>query len=527
MATRVRSRARGRRRLPTEWVLDPPQTGGRHRLREAYGTADLVVLGLGVTIGGGIYSLAAEEAAGTAGPAVIVSFVVGAVVCMLTALSYAELASALPAAGSSYTFTYVAFGEVWAWLVGWAFLCEMLLATAVIARLWADHALETLSILGAAVPEGVASFAGTAARFDVLAVGVLVLLAGMVIIGGRMSVRFVWIAVVAKLAIIMTIVVVGAQFIDPANYTPFVPEAQPVSGDGGSDPTVLQWLLGGTPDVFGVSGIFLAVPAIVFAYLGFDIMSTAAEETRYPRRSAPRGILFTLIAATVLYLGMAVVMVGMRPHTKLGGPAPLPAAFRGVGADNIASVVAPGALLALTTVLLVLIIGQTRLITSMARDGLLPQSLSRLSRAFRAPARAASLILVAAVVLCLLVPIFDLVGMVFAGATFCFLFVSAAVISLRRRRPDLPRGFRVPLVPWLPLVAMAGVGWVMLHLSVAAWLQFAVWLGAGLVVYLVYGRRRSRVARLLTPRRGMAAAPPRTNVSAGTAGSVGPWGSAG
>lgn len=525
MATRVRSRARGRRRLPTEWVLDAPQTGGRHRLREAFGTADLVVLGLGVTIGGGIYSLAAEQAAGTAGPAVIVSFLVAAVVCLLTALSYAELASTLPAAGSAYTFTYVAFGEARAWLVGWAFLCEMLLATAVIARLWADHALETVADLGVAVPEMVATYSGTAATYDLLAVAVLVLFAGTVILGGRMTARFVWVAVVAKVAILLTIIVVGAQFVDTGNYTPFVPEAKPVP-DGGGGGTVLQKLLGGAPEVFGVSGILLAAPVIAFSFFGFDIMSTATEETRNPRRSAPRGILYTLLAATVLYLGVAVVMVGMRPYSDLGGQAPLASAFNAVGADNVGSVVGPGALLAFTTVLLVLFIGLTRLVMSMGRDGLLPESLSRLSRRLRSPARAAALVALASVALCLFVPIFDLVDMVVAGTTFCFVFVSAAVISLRRRRPDLPRGFRVPLVPWVPLLAIASVVYLMLNLQVRIWAYFGVWLLAGLLLYLAYGRRRSRVARLLTPRKGAYAGSHRSRVSAGT-GSVGPWGSAG
>ncbi|MGH8868909.1 MAG: APC family permease [Actinomycetes bacterium] len=500
MATRVHAPVLRGRRLPTEWVLDPPQTGARHRLRTVFGRADLVVLGLGVTIGAGIFSLAGQQAAGTAGPAVLVSFCIAAFVCLLSALSYAEMASALPAAGSAYTFTYVSLGEVWAWLVGWAFLLEMLLATAVIARVWSEYALATLDGFGVVLPPALDGYVGTDARVDVLAIATLLGLAVLVVVGGRLSVRVLWGLVLAKVAILLFVIGAGATHVNTANYTPFVPESQPLPVDQ-SDPTVLQVLLGGSPDAFGVTGVFLAVPVIVFAFLGFDIIATAAEETRHPQRDVPVGILRTVLLTTLLYLGVSGVLLGMQPHTDLGVAAPVSAAFRAVGADRYAQVVEPGALIGLTTVMLVLLIGLTRLAMSMARDGLIPAGLGRVSQRFRSPARAALVVSLATVTLTL-APVLQLAELVSVGSLFAFVFVSLSVIVLRRRRPDLPRLFRVKMVPFLPLLAILSTLWVMLHLHVEAWLYFGFWMAGGLLLYLVYGRRRSRVARLMAPRRG-------------------------
>ena len=356
------------RRLPVEDALAPRQVG-RHRLRVAFRRSDLVVLGLGVTIGAGIFSLAGQQAAVNAGPGVLLAFVIAAVACLLAALCYAELSSTLPVAGSAYTFTYVIFGEVWGWLIGWALLLELLLAVAVVARVWSQYAVATLDDFGVSLSGGWQDVAGFDADHDLVAAAVIVLLVLVVVASTRVSVGVLWVAVVAKVAVILLVVVIGLLHVHLANFTPFLPASRPAPQ--GSDPSVLQELAGETPDTFGMLGVFTAAAVVFFAFLGFDIVATAAEEARSPERDVPRGIVITLVIATVLYLAVAAVLVGMRPYQELGGSAPLSDAFRDVGADLTARLINLGALLGLTTVIIVVLIGQSSFFYSMSREGLL------------------------------------------------------------------------------------------------------------------------------------------------------------
>ena len=482
------------RRLPVEMALAPREVG-RHRLRVVFRRADLVVLGLGVTIGAGIFSLAGQQAASTAGPAVLLSFGVAAFACLVAALCYAELSSVLPVAGSAYTFTYVIFGEVWGWLIGWALLLELLLAVAVVARVWSEYAIATLHDFGLSLPEGWQDYAGFDARRDLVAAGAIVLLCLVVVASTRLSLVVLWVAVIAKLAVIALVLMVGALHVHAANYTPFLPHSRPAAP--GADASVLQALAGKAPDAFGVLGVFTAASVIFFAFLGFDIVATAAEETRSPQRDVPRGIVATLVIATLLYLGVAAVLIGMRPYDELGGPAPVSEAFRAVGADASARLINLGALLGLTTVITVVLIGQSRVVYSMARDGLLPPGLGTISRRLGTPARATLLVATAAVVLTLTAPVLLLAEMVNIGTLFAFLFVAVGVLMLRRTRPELERGFRLPLSPLVPTLAILATCWMMLNLRVVTWGYFSVWIAGGLVLYVAYGRRSSRLGRRL------------------------------
>ncbi|MFI7690520.1 APC family permease [Nonomuraea sp. NPDC049655] len=471
------------RRLPPSEATGL-RTGARHSLSEVYRPADLVVLGLGVIIGAGIFSIAGEQAHTMAGPGVILSFMIAGIACLLACLCYAELSSTMPTSGSAYTFTYVIFGEVWAWIIGWALILELQFAAAVVARAWASIAVKAVADFGVRVPRGVD---------DVLVLVILVLLTGIVALGARVGLRALWIMVSAKLLAIGAVIVVGLTHIDVANYGDFYvePKALPVRPQ-----TVIE-LFAGHGMAFGWFGVFAAASAIAFAYIGFDIVATSAEESVNAPKSVPKGMIRSLVIATVIYLAVALVMVGMVSYTKISGDAPLSSAFRAVGVDWMVHVIDAGAVLGLTTVILVLIVGQTRVLFSMARDGLIPRGLATVSRRYHTPSRVTLVIGFIAIVLAEFVPVLTMQELVVIGTLFAFLFVAAGVIVMRRRMPHLERGFRVPLSPLLPALSLVATLWLMLNLRLLTWAWFVLWMAFGLLVYLLYGRRNSLLA---TPR---------------------------
>ncbi|WP_327088616.1 amino acid permease [Nonomuraea sp. NBC_01738] len=456
------------------------RTGARHRLAQFYRPTDLVVLGLGVTIGAGIFSIAGVQAATSAGPGVLLSFMIAGIAALLAALCYAELSSTMPTSGSAYTFVYVIFGEVWAWIIGWAVILEMQLATAVVARAWAIYAVQTLTDFGIRLPY----------LEDFFALGIVLLLTFIVSLGARIGMRALYVMVGAKLLAIAAVVIVGAMHIDVANFGDFFVQAQPSPKP---PDTVLEVVLG-TSQSFGWFGVFSAASAIAFAYIGFDVVATAAEETVNAPRAMPKGMIRSLVIATVIYLGVAVVMIGMVPYTKMAADAPLASAFRVAGVDWMVHVIDIGAVLGLTTVIVVLIVGLTRILFSMARDGLLPHGLATISRRFHTPSKVTWVIGVIAMLLIQFVPVLTLQELVVIGALFAYLFVAAGVIVMRRRMPHLERGFRVPLSPYLPALSLVAILWLMVNLQILTWIWFALWMAFGLLVYLLYGRRHSLLA---------------------------------
>ncbi|MBO0827027.1 MAG: amino acid permease [Streptosporangiales bacterium] len=491
-ATRQTDSRNSSRRLPAELAIYRADTH-RHVIPRLFGRGDLVLLGLGVMIGAGIFTLAAEQAAASAGPAVIVSFLVAGLVCLLAAMSYAELSSAIPVAGSAYTFSYVIFGEFWAWLVGWALLLELVLAAAVVSRSWSEYLVATLDGFGVRLPDSIGSLLHFDSAVNVGSVVLIALLTLVVATGTRLSVRVIRAVVIAKVAVVVFIVLLGALYIHLRNYTPFIPPAKPGSG---TDPgVVLEHLTGSVGHQYGLFGIFAAAGVVTFAFIGFDLIATAAEDAREPRRAVPWGMLLGVGLVTLVYLAMAIVIVGIRPYTKLATGASVSAAFAAVGLGWAAKVINVGALLALTTVVMVVLIALSRVVFAMGRDGLLPTGLSHVNRRFYSPARATVLAGCAAAVLSLYPRVGDLAEALVLGALFAFVFCSVGVLVLRRTQPRMPRGFRMPGVPQLPILAICAIGWLMLNLHVATWRNFLVWMLVGVLVYLVYGRRHSRLHR--------------------------------
>ena len=488
------------RRLPPELAM-LRISNARHRLPAVFGTGLLIVLAIGVMVGGGIFSLAGIQAATMAGPAVIVSFIIASVVCLLAALSYAELSSTLPTAGSVYTFAYVAFGELWAWIVGWALVLELVVAAAVVSRFWASYFTATLDGFDIGIPTFLADHSqpdkGTGWIAAALVVGLMLL----VMTGAKLTGRVLALIVAAKLIAVVLVIAVGANHVDTANYSPFVPDVKAGAGASG---TVLQSLLGGAGDAFGVMGIFTAAGAIVFSFIGFDLIATAAEDAKDPRRSIPRAMLASIAIVTVLYVAMGAVLVGLRPYGELNTAAPVSDALRAAGSPGwSANVINIGALFGLTTVVLVVLIAQSRVLFAMGRDGLLPRGLAHVG-AGSSPSRAALVAGLAAAALALDPGTVKRADLLVLGTLFAFAFCAVGVIRLRKSQPDLERGFRVPLVPFVPIVSLLATLWLSLNLAGNTWRDLAIWMVVGLVLYFAYGRRRSALGNREEP----PAAPP-------------------
>ncbi|MFD8529004.1 APC family permease [Streptosporangium canum] len=481
------------RRLPPTEVTNR-WTGARHGLPKAYGRTDLVVLGVGVMIGAGIFSVAGRQAATMAGPGVILSFMIAGITSLLVAFCFAELSSAMPTSGSAYTFTYVIFGEVWAWLVGWALVMELLLATAVVARAWSLYAAQMLADLGVRLPDLLAKITGQTEGFDLFALFILVVLTAVVALGARVGLRTLWIIVVAKLLAVGAVIVVGATHFDQRNLSTIPVPATPA---GAADDTLHSPLLGvlfGQTGAFGWFGIFAASAVIAFAYIGFDIVATAAEEAEDAPRSIPKGIIRSLVITTIIYIAVALVMVGMTPYDKMSSKAPLATAFRQAEEGFMVHIINIGAVLGLTTVVLVLLVGLTRVMFALARDGLFPRSLAKINRTYHSPTRVTLLIGGVAILLAEFVPVLTLEPLVVIGTLFVFIAVAGGVIRMRRTMPDLPRGFRVPLSPGVPIASILACLWLLVNLEVITWLYFAAWMAFGVLVYLLYGRRNSVLA---------------------------------
>jgi APA family basic amino acid/polyamine antiporter len=464
-----------------------------HRLRKELSALDLTVFGIGVIIGTGIFVLTGVAANSTAGPAVALSFVVAGIACGLAALCYAEFASTVPAAGSAYTFSYATLGELVAWIIGWDLILEFILAAAVVSVGWSQYFAVLLDTLGLRLPAAIAG--GDESVFNLPAVLIVLILTGVLVAGIKISSRVNAVIVTIKIAVVLFVITAGAFFIKGANYTPFVPDSTPAERASGLDATLIEAVTGSAPANFGVSGIFAAAALVFFAFIGFDMVATTAEETKRPQRDLPRGILGSLLVCTLLYVAVSVVVVGMQRYTDLDTEAPLAAAFQAVGQPVFADIITVGALAGLTTVVMILMLGQSRVAFAMSRDGLLPRALSVVHPRFGTPYRITILVGVVVAALAAFIPLAELAELVNIGTLFAFILVSIAVVVLRRTRPDLPRAFRVPLVPLIPILSLLACVVLTLFLSVETWLRFLAWMVLGFAVYFLYGRRHSRLGR--------------------------------
>jgi APA family basic amino acid/polyamine antiporter len=477
------------RTMPVERLLGETQESG-HRLRRELSAFDLTVFGIGVVIGTGIFVLTGRVARENAGPAVAISFLIAGIVCGLAALCYAEFASTVPVAGSAYTFSYATLGELPAWIIGWDLVLELSLASAVVAVGWSGYAA---SLLGGAGIELPAVINGEKAIFNVPAALVVLLVTVVLTLGIKVSARVNAVIVAIKLLVVLIVIGAGLFFVKAANYQPFIPRSDSTAAVEGTKAPLLQVLFGITPVTFGTLGVFTAAAVVFFAYIGFDVVATAAEETRNPRRDLPVGIIGSLSICTLLYVAVSLVVVGMRHYTQLNVEAPLAEAFTAVGQPIFATIIGIGVVVGLTTVVLILILGQTRVLFAMSRDGLLPRGLAAVHPRFGTPYRATLIIGGFVAVIAGLTPLSELAALVNIGTLFAFVVVAAAVIVLRRTRPDLPRAFRVPWVPVIPILAILACVYLMLNLPVETWLRFVAWMAVGTVLYLVYGVRKSRL----------------------------------
>ncbi|MFE4858775.1 amino acid permease [Streptomyces sp. NPDC056670] len=467
-----------------------------HALKKSLSALDLTVFGVGVVIGTGIFVLTGKVAKENAGPSVSIAFVVAGVVCALAALCYAEFASTLPVAGSAYTFSYASLGELPAWTIGWDLVLEFALGTAVVAVGWSGYVRSLLDNAGWHLPEALSGRDGAHGfGFDILAAALVLVLTVILVLGMKLSARVTSVVVAVKVTVVLIVIIAGAFFITSSNYSPFIPEAQPQSAGSDLKAPLIQLMSGYAPTNFGVMGIFTAASVVFFAFIGFDVVATAAEETRNPQRDMPRGILGSLLICTVLYVAVSVVVTGMQHYTELSVDAPLADAFKATGHPFYAGVISFGAAVGLTTVCMILLLGQTRVFFAMSRDGLLPRFFSHVHPRFRTPHRPTILLGVIIAIVAGFTSLSELAELVNIGTLFAFVIVSVGVVILRHTRPDLPRAFRTPLVPWVPALAAAASLWLMINLPAETWIRFAVWMAIGIVIYFAYGRRHSMVER--------------------------------
>ncbi|HEY5913352.1 MAG TPA: amino acid permease [Verrucomicrobiae bacterium] len=473
----------------------------------------LTLLGVGAIVGAGIFSTAGTAAAGGgehigAGPALAVSFLIVAVACGFAALCYSEFAAMVPVSGSAYTYAYATLGELAAWLIGWDLILEYAISNAAVAVTWSAYFQALLANFHVHVPgwlgtdfrsaiQAAAQVASAQAAhldpakldpavlraaealqqaphllgvpivFNLPAFGIVLVVTWVVLVGIRETARFNTVLVIIKLGIIAFFLVLGAMYVQPENWAPFAPN--------------------------GFKGISSAAAIIFFAYIGFDAVTTAAEETRNPQRDMPIGILASLVICTLLYVAVAAVLTGMAKWDKLGNAEPLAYVFSALGMNWTASIIAFGAVIATTSALVPYQAAQPRIFFSMGRDGLLPSWAARVHPRFRTP-HVTTIITGIVVAICSSIAnIGELVELTNIGTLFAFALVGAGVIILRYLEPDRPRPFRTPLVPWVPLGAIACCAYLMFELPKITWIRFFLWMFAGLVIYFLYGIRRSRL----------------------------------
>jgi len=510
------------RKSITHLMQEVDGTGGP-TLRRTLTASNLVLLGIGAIIGAGIFVLTGSAAAQYAGPGIVISFVIAGLGCLFAGLCYAEFASMIPIAGSAYTYGYATLGEFIAWIIGWDLILEYLFAAGTVAVGWSGYFTAFISGLGITLPaalvgaplsvEGthtlvrsqicvdpanggiaVDAISHTPVRLEdcvaqgfqigngilnVPAVLLVVALTTLLVIGIRESARFNNVIVIVKVAIVLLVIGFGIKYVNTANWTPFIPANL---GEFGQ---------------FGWSGVFRASGVIFFAYIGFDAVSTAAQEAKNPQRDLPIGILGSLAICTVLYIAMALVMTGMAHYTELNVPHPVFVAIQKAGPSLawLGYLVNIGAIAGLASVVLVMLMGQPRIFYSMARDGLLPAVFGKVHPKFQTPYIATIITGTVAALVAGLFPIGLLGELVSIGTLLAFVIVSAGILVLRYRSPELVRPFRTPWVPVVPILSIIICGLMMWWLPRDTWLRLIIWMAIGLLIYLLYGRSHSRLAK--------------------------------
>ncbi len=449
---------------------------GSKALKRTLTAMDLTLLGIGAIIGTGIFVLTGTAAANQAGPAIVLSYVLAGVACAFAALCYAEFAAMIPISGSAYTYAYATLGEIFAWMIGWDLILEYAVGSMTVAVGWSGYFQRILAGFGAHLPVwmSAAPAAGVeGAVVNLPAIIIVLLISALLVIGVRESARFNAVMVAVKLAAILFFIVVGAGYVKPANWSPFMP--------------------------YGFPGVSLAAAVVFFAYIGFDAVSTTAEEAKNPSRDLPIGIIASLIICTLLYLLVAGILTGIIPVVDFKNDAqflnaPVGYALHVINMDWAAGLVSAGAVAGITSVLLVMLLSQPRIFFAMSRDQLLPPGVSKVHPKFRTPYITTMITGVVVAIVAGFTPINILGEMTSIGTLFAFVVVSVAVIILRRRRPDARRPFKVPGGYIIPVLGVVSCAYLMVSLTVMTWVRFLVWLDLGMVIYWFYGRTHSQLA---------------------------------
>ncbi len=461
------------------------EEGESHGLSKTLGKVSITAMGIGAIIGAGIFVLTGTAAARYAGPGIMISFILGGIACSFVGLCYSELAALLPVSGSTYTYAYATMGELVAWIIGWDLILEYAAGSATVAVGWSGYFVSLLKSLGMAFPEILSAAPGSAvtladgshahALFNLPGAMIVLLLTLLLIGGTRESTRLNTVMVAVKLMVVLAFVAVGAFFVHRGNWFPVIPANT------------------GSFGAYGWSGILRGAGVVFYAYIGFDAVSTAAQEAKRPQSDMPVGILASLLICTVLYMAVAGVMTGIVPYARLNVSDPIAVATDAIGIGWFSLLIKIGTLTGLTTVILVFLYGQSRIFYTMAHDGLLPELFARLHPRLRTPYRSQAVIGGCVALIAALVPITVLGEMVSIGTLFAFILVCGAVIRLRQTDGRMKRPFRVPGVPWVPVLGILCCLVLMIGLPLATWVRLVVWLAAGLLLYFSYGRHHSKL----------------------------------
>jgi APA family basic amino acid/polyamine antiporter len=502
-------------RKPLGTIMSEANETGEHSLRRALGPTNLITLGIGAIIGTGIFVLTGTASANHAGPAIVLSFILAGIACVFAGLCYAEFASMIPVAGSAYTYGYATLGELVAWIIGWDLILEYALGAATVASGWSGYVISLLADLGIRLSPTLAGAPGTkfvlynghwenlnrvtkalalahidpsslpqaTSMFNLFGFIGIMIVTAILVIGIKESANFNSAIVVVKVAVLLVFLGIGFNYLfghmaeAKANWTPFLPTN---TGGYGN---------------FGISGIATAAGIIFFAYIGFDAVSTAAQEAKNPKRDMPIGILGSLVICTILYILVAIVLTGLVKYTNLDVPDPIAIGIDSTGVTWGSILVKVGAICGLSSTMVVMLLGQSRVFFSMSKDGLLPEWASKVHPRFRTPYISTILVGFVVATVAALTPINVLGELVSIGTLLAFIIVCAGIWILRRRSPDLPRAFVAPWIPFTPIMGIVVSFYMMYSLGTATWIRLVVWLIIGMVIYFTYSRKHSRVQR--------------------------------
>ncbi|MBS0584117.1 MAG: amino acid permease [Proteobacteria bacterium] len=457
------------------------EAGQRGDFRRVLGVWQLTAIGLGGIIGVGIFVLAGQQAALNAGPAVALSFIIAGIASAAAALCYAEFAGLIPVTGSAYTYSYATLGELVAWLIGWDLLLEYALIVAVVASGWSGYVLNLLDAIGLHLPQALrgAPHSGDGRVFNLVAALVALTVAAVLVLRTEWGARVNTAIVAIKVLAVVIVIGVGAFYVDPANWHPFVPE-RIVDRDGVGH--------------YGWQGVVTAAAVVFFAVFGYDTLTTAAEESKNPQRDLPRAVLLSLAVSMTLYIAITLVITGMVPYTQLGNDAPIANAFQSLGMKWIGAAISATAVASILSVIFAFMLAAARIWYALSRDGLLPAWFAKPHPTYGTPHRPTVVLGVFTALVAGLFPLTEVAKLVNIGVLSAFIIICASVIVLRYRKPELPRSFRTPFVPVVPIIGILFSIWLLSELAAITWLVFVVWVSIGLIVYFGYGIRHSKLA---------------------------------